>query len=442
MTIQSLKIKVIKAWNGIDQDNPQLHQLDEIVSLKKSASFPGPGRTAWIKLEEPIIVKTNDGKKLLIMALKIKGLGLYDQDGDFHPPSNKSFNRPDRHHGVMKDGSFKVIYSAPVPLGGITIDRALAEYDSSRILIENGISSQIPIRVYEYCDSKLDFILNDGTKKALGVVVTGQLSREYLRADFIERLSDAKEVQEAGLNILPTFFNVAEKNMGVKFFKEFYIQYGTILRRFSESGLYRHNGHIVNLAVIPETMRIYLTDLDSSRFLDDCSTLERSWQVLRDSVSALYQILSILVEARNKHIFPIELIIQEKIIEKYLEAYYYDIPPYRIAELSAVLHKYFRHVYSMMNSVSNDQSSATKMIEYTDFYATLWPTLAKMPFEEAHSWLFAICRILHTESELNIKYPLHLSKDIFYKNLENYASVDAVFNIKNTIEPLEIRFKE
>jgi len=80
---------------------------------------------------------------------------------------------------------------------------------------------------------------------------------------------------------------------------------GRLLRAFAEAGLYRYGAHLENVHFDIDRGELFLTDLDSSRPLDELSSIAQALQILRDVASALHKIALRLHYFVTLDMFPI-----------------------------------------------------------------------------------------------------------------------------------------
>ncbi|MCU7725990.1 hypothetical protein ODJ79_19880 [Actinoplanes sp. KI2] len=182
----------------------------------------------------------------------------------------------------------RVVDSAPAPLGGITVDRAMREFNTALGMSRLDPHVVRPVRVYQLIDPPLRFPTGDGENFA--VVATLVPTAWPQRADTLlrapERLTaDDREYIERvrrGRSLIDT---MAELAAG----------YGAALRLFTEAGFFRHSGSVDNWGIAPESGQVFLTDLDSTQTLTIVGEARRPVEVLRDVASGVFGLAAALM---------------------------------------------------------------------------------------------------------------------------------------------------
>jgi hypothetical protein len=256
-------------------------RADEVVrAAVDERSFVRAGRTAW--------VRCGSG------SLKLKGIGYWPGPGrPVNPPSARVFTRPRGHVGITEAVRLRLVDSAPAPLGGITMDRAMREFDAALSMSRLSAGGVRPVRVYRLTDPPLRFpeadsdgADGDGLAAVATFVPTGwpqRLDTLFLTPDRLSA-ADREFVDRVrqGRSLIDT---VAELATG----------YGRALRVFNEAGLFRHSGTVDNWGVVPEDSRVFLTDLDSTRQLGTVGAARRPFEVLRDVSSGIFGLAAALM---------------------------------------------------------------------------------------------------------------------------------------------------
>jgi|GEM_PF-5246210 len=428
-----LNHKLIKQWPGIDQSHPAIQSLDNIVSWRVPPPFDRVGRSAWLPLETPITVATPHGE-VVVEALKIKGVGLYDFEGNLHQPSASSFKMASPHLGITKEGKFAMIPPASKPLGAIALEKANMEYKIADTLIESGIPSAVPIRVYQYEDTDLIFHTQDGTNVRLGVVVMGQLQPTFDRAGIALGYATASEQTRAELDRFARSVGVdISQDPELSLLNIVCASYGRHIRQFSQCGLYRHSAHPNNLGVSARMGTIYFTDIDSCRLLEECSEIEKPIQVMRDAMSALYHLTIFLTEPRNIKSFTSERVCQANLYRTYLTSYYHEIPVKLIEEFAEILKERYLDMYQFVmqnyEAITAKREEAPASTSYQKTYDQNWRE-TWIRYEELYAWIVAITWFLHNESGMKKLYPFKTDSDKLFENLADLSSPQIVDKIQ------------
>lgn len=251
------------------------------VAWELVPNFPMVGRTSWIPLTEPI--PTPDLSVPSIHALKLKGVGLALRTGHVLPPQTIAVEGRGEHIGISEDGQLRFVVPEPAPLGGIYLDRALAEFDNAGVLAVRRCPTVVPVALYRYvalrCEAAPD--------RPLGAVLLGSPNAAPARTSvlFVRQAQDPAAADGARSEL------VGDLGAGqpLRAISAMAFEAGRTLRAFHEAGLYRYNGNPTNYLYCPANRRICLIDLDSSRPLRECSTTRRPLELVRDAASAIFQ---------------------------------------------------------------------------------------------------------------------------------------------------------
>lgn len=442
--MKTLSPTVEKKWGGIDQSDAGLVSLDDTVSWKITPTFIERGRSAVMLLDDPIKVETKNGS-VLIERLKIKGVGLRGFDDSITHPCSDHLKMFAIHLSINPEGKFSLVSATSKPLGGIVIDKARTEYEVADRLYQNNIPTEIPIRLYHYTDSELFFESGEGSRESLGVVVAGQHTRSYDRADIALEYSNLDPTARASLD---QFAKLTGTDLSIdpelSLFAAAYKSYAHYIRKFNKAGLYRHSGHASNIGLSLHTQSIYFTDIDSCRFLTECGDVDTPLQVMRDAISGYYNIIVILTEAENIGRFTPDRVIKSGIFKTYLYGYYDDLPEELINRLSDLLEEQYITIYhlaaksdqqkqAIKENSDSDSNSSDDSSDYQREYDQLWSRRSTEHYEHIYSWLLAVFWVLHNESTIHDEYPLRLSKAEYFRNISNFSSPELVNEIQAQI---------
>ncbi|NES81691.1 MAG: hypothetical protein F6K63_31310 [Moorea sp. SIO1G6] len=433
--MEVLKCEAIEKWTGIAQSHPIIQSLDDIVSWKVVPPFCKIGRSSWLPLEEPIIVEGPCGD-IHVEALKIKGVGFLDYDGNIRQPTTTMLPRLSANLGISKEGSFSILPGYAGPIGGITLEKASAEYKTARTLTEKGIPSSVPIRLYKYSD--LRYRTKEGTIVPMGVVVTGQLQRTFKRLDTALKYSTADDDEtKAELNRFAKKMGVSlSQEPELSLFRASYASYGHHIREFSKCGYYRYSFYPNNLGFSAHRGSAYFTDLDSCRELVECSEIEKPMQVMRDALSAVLYLIIIFVQEPYIHYFSPEQVFQANLQRTFLANYYCDLSIELIDALVEVLNEYHLELYH--RAIGSQEQSFP---EETDVPSDLPPDLAYqlnhnkkvkfcksswLNYEEIYCYLIAVMSVLHSRSQISAIYPFKLTEEELYANMADFGTPQTV----------------
>lgn len=430
--MENLQFALVDYWSGIDQANPKIQFLDDLVSWKSIPTFHQPGRTGWLSLEVPIFV-SKPSIFSEINGVKLKGIGLCNKNGNITQPTTQPYYRANPHLGFDPNGTFVLVPSAPAPLGGITFHRAQSEFEIARTLVEHQCPSVIPIRLYQYLNTDRVFQANGVEPSPLGVVITGLSQSTPFRADcaFQYGITDPQTQQ-----FLDTLLDQMEirrsTNPGLSLVSKLGHLYGRTLRKFNELGFYRYSGTLDNYAYCHLIQEVFLIDLDSSRRLDECSEIERPLQIMRDVASSLFNLAAGLMNPKWIQRFPATDIRKFAPFQSVLLGYYHEAPPRLIDSLSYIFQEYYLKMHQrVFNNLSKILSGKTPS-EQTKIFQRYW-----MDRKETYSFLMAILWFLHKESNLIEFAPHELSIDDLYHRIAAFSSPDTANTLARTLESLQ-----
>jgi hypothetical protein len=437
-----LKCVAIEKWSGIDQSHPIIQSLDDIVSWKVIPPFCKISRSAWLPLKEPIKVESPYGD-IYVEALKIKGVGFLDYHGNIRQPTTEHLHRITSHLGITKEGHFSILKSLPAPIGGITIEKARAEYKTALGLIENGLPSSVPVRLYQYQNPELRYQTQEGDMVPMGVVVTGQLQRTFHRLDTILEYSMVNGEIKEELNRFAESMGISLGNdPELSLFRASYASYGHHLREFSSCGFYRYSSHCTNLGFSARRGSAYFTDLDSCLELVECSEIEKPMQVMRDAFGVIFYLIFTFLQPEYIQHFSRDRVFQSNLQRAFLTNYYCDVSVELIDELVEVLNEchfdlYQRAIDSQKHSslakeasISNTQGFLSDFNKGMSFWKSPW-----IHYEQIYCWLIAVTWTLHSHSKkMSTLYPFKITEEELYTNLSALSTSQIVEKIRTRID--------
>lgn len=299
----SIGLTITHYSDNVKISKKELTKILDCVSWKEPPRFIQPGRTAWHFFEEPPTLNDNIG--CVLYTAKLKGVGIWNPQmpGTYsgvhtntyletpNKPTTEEYKYTARipHVGFDEKGCFKTVYSSSSPYGGLTHERAVQEFANGLILYKSGIHSTIPLMVVEY-EGQYTF-----QGKKMGAVISLAPVKFPYRAHnimFLRNLEPeaTKYWDEIRLS-LRIQDSLDDEIARLKLLKIIGASFGKTLRGFAESGLYRHSGGLDNIFFCTQCHRAVLTDLDSSRNLNELASNVQALQVLRDIASVLYKFL-------------------------------------------------------------------------------------------------------------------------------------------------------
>ncbi|MDF2880063.1 MAG: hypothetical protein K0R54_620 [Clostridiaceae bacterium] len=362
-----LKYEITHKYEKINVPEKVIREVIDRASWVIEPTFLTNGRTAWYKLPEPIEIEFN-GIKHKLKAVKMKGVGVYNPEGRHAseksekpiPPTNKIYKRDEPHFGFDKNNQIIKIHSDHAPYGGICHDRAVREYDNARILFENNVPTIIPFMVISYNDLFFD-------DKQMGAVFCFSTEdmphrllflgwdNDYLDVEILEYYDAIKK----GLNINGDIRNV---NVKLEISKIIAQQFGDSVRRLSEAGLYIHSGGWENIQYDRERKHIFLTDLDSSRQLNQVKNEMKAIIALRDFVSNIYRYINKIYFPKAIKIYNPEILLEHNVLYYLLKGYLPEISDSELEEMSQKIWLFFMPYFMIMKKNEDKLSDIPKEI--------------------------------------------------------------------------------
>ncbi len=437
---KTLTSELFKEWDELrPQDSVKLEELKDIVEWRKQPAFRRTGRSAFLPLEAPVEISNS---KLKIRAIKIKGVGARTHTGQIFQPTSTSVCNNNPHLGFDEFGNFTHIKTAPAPTGGITLNRAVQEFDVSEHLFKYKCPSILPIQVYKYTDPSMRFLSGEtGEPDPLGVVITGLPDRSYLRVDSIFYYHYLDATERADLAQWMDLLKITNRsNPALALITALSKLYGKTIRKFSESGLYRYSGAPDNYSYCSDTGEVFLIDLDSSLKLDTLSPQQQTLEVMRDAASGIAYLLAFFTDPRLIQYFPLEAVVEANPFRELLLGYHAGLDPTYIDDISRVIVEYYEEVYRRSLShqyplerpeIDSDQGEEAiqKFRSYlSKSYMRPWISRSN-----TFACLMPICWLLHQDSQIRSDAPV-LDKDTLFQNLASYLGDSDDFAIVNRVK--------
>lgn len=349
----SIKFTITHQFDDVSISKKEFTRLLKQVSWKEAPSFLQPGRTAWCLFEDMPNLK--DGTGCVLSAAKLKGVGIWNPQtvesySGVH--ANTYINTPIKpnveeykytattpHLGFDEKGQFTIVYSDPSPYGGMTHERAIREFNNALTLYKKGIHSTIPFVVVEY-EEKYTF-----QEKRMGAVISLSPVKFPYRVHniiFSEHLEpeEAKYWDQIRL-LMEVGGSLRNEITRLKMLKTIGSSFGRTLRGFAEAGLYRHSGGLDNIFFCTQCQRVVLTDLDSSRSLDELPPNIQALQVLRDITSVLYKFLYRLGHPLAINQYTLNNLIKYNPLTDIIIGYFPEVTETTVQQISERLLAYF-----------------------------------------------------------------------------------------------------
>lgn len=439
-----MEFALIDKWDPFPDVVGIYEQLDDLVNWKKIPPFHRPGRTGWLKLDQPVTINCR-GWKTTIRSLKLKGIGLCDNKFGVSPPTSKYFNRKFPHLGFSRSGEFCLVQSERAPLGGIEFSRAETEYRIAKQLTEAGCPSITPVRLYKYSQEYSDV----NAKSTLGTVITGLPNdhpfridcayhydagsgMENLPRDYQNLGNRQSEEERAYVDQLICSLNFQNKNNpGLTLLSYFWEKYGHTLRRFHLSGFYRYSGALDNHGYCRETDNVFLIDLDSCRELSECSDVEKPLQIIRDIASAIFNLASSLSNPWQIARFPLDEIKHVKPFHSILKGYYQEAPYELIEGVIDLFFWYFGPLYEKTLLSYRGIIGEKDSLKQISKWKPLW-----MDRKIAYSILMVGLWFLHEKSTMKDQYPNRLCWKKLIENVSDFTSPEIAADIDKKVRAL------
>jgi hypothetical protein len=258
------------------------------VTWAEPPYFPTPGRTAWLKLADPVPHPSADG--VLLEAAKVKGVGLCDGSAQRQTDGAALYGaaREQPHFGIGSDGDYRICFSDAAPLGALVRERAQREFDNARRLGEHGVATLVPYAVIErpgaFAGNPLAVVVSLSPEpspfRSMSLIAGEQ------PIPTAEDAYRARAVRALGIGGSPR-----EPAQAAQAFTCLAALIGEALAGFTAAGLYRYSSGLSNYQYAPSWRRLLLVDLDSSRPLSELPPARRGLEALRDAAGAVHKVV-------------------------------------------------------------------------------------------------------------------------------------------------------
>jgi len=424
---KSIGFSVTHRYMDVDISEQEWQYILELASWKRMPSFAVRGRSAWHILREDVSLKSPPHNKL--RAAKLKGIGVWNpasaarnRDSLMVPVSETPIPPTTQplesfatypHFGLTAEGEYALVYGKVAPVGGIVYERALLEFESAKLLIENGLSTIVPLAVIRYED-KYQF-----QGQAMGAVISLSPAAEPYRLSEIQfgaatrkgedPLKDAycERIRDS-LGIQGDFSCETTRLAIIKVLSQ---QLGQLIHDFTAAGLYRYSPEWTNLEYNFDTCQVLLTDLDSTRPLAELTPELQTLHALRDVGSLLYRTMAKFATPSALDKYTLTNLLKYDPITDLLIGYFPQASEEQLQLISKRLWNAFipymfllkKHRHAILNEWTNERRRSYKM-DHDLFY------------------LLAMSSIypLFCESDLAHLYPSEINMDKLLKKAETY----------------------
>lgn len=318
-----LSMTMVSASNLAQSMHPDdLDLAEKVISWRMMPDFPRIGRTAWLKLGHSFAAQCGQETQI-IRSLKLKGVGMRDHRDRIHRPSNEVYHRPDAHLGIDRDGAFCDLWAESAPLGALTFNRAVVEYTTAHELSSSGPISEVPLLLYRYSGIE-GFRDESGSVSDLAVIVAGLPADAPSRADHLVHYAKQSPAVQTTLGTWARSHTGSSEFSWATAQLALWREYGAVLREFHSRGFYRHNAHPSNLGLGPHG--VFLTDLDSTRQMLECTPRVRSLQALRDVAGGIFHIIADTIRSEEMDSAESAATTQEALVDAFLSSYFPEVP--------------------------------------------------------------------------------------------------------------------
>jgi len=406
---QAIDYQLTHRFTDVDISDREFEELLAIASWQQVPKFPRRGRVALHILEKPISVTSAPECKL--KAAKLKGVGAWNPKtsaGRYRdpllaspieepiPPTTQPLDSfvTYPHLGLTKDNDYTFVYGDLAPVGGILHERALLEYQNAKTLLEKGVPTIAPLAVIQYEDrytfkgkpmGAVICLLPDTVKYRLSEVQFGaatQLGEDPDADEYYYRIRESLGVdgdpssEVTRLQII----NILSR------------QIGKLIHDFSLAGLYRYSPEWSNFEYDFERKQVVLTDLDSSRNMNELSPELRMMQALRDLGSLVYRTLSKFYTPSVLEQYTLTNLLKYDPLFELIVGYFPDAPQNQIKDITKKLWNCFIPYFFTVKKYQ-------KQIE------TEWSSERRRSYKMDHDLFYILA--------MTILYPLFQSSDVY-----------------------------
>lgn len=425
---KKVSFKITHQFQDVNISEADVKKILAFLGWEETPPFQQSGRTAWHILEKDATTPKND--KLSLSAAKIKGVGFWNppKEGKTYSgvlanlhsavptkPTTKALDSmlTFPHIGFTKDGEYVIAFSKAAPLGGILHERALLEYESAEILLENGVPSTVPFLVIQYGE-EFEF-----QGKPMGVVVNLSPERDTVRLSCIQY---GKAVHRGKCAASDAYYDKLRASLGVKGAPEsektrlqtinlLSRKIGKLVHDFSKAGLYRYSSEWSNFEYDMHTKSVFLTDLDSTLKLKDVTPEMQPLQVLRDLGTAIYRLVAKFGFPDVLDKYTLNNLLCFDPLAELLVGYFPDVPYDEIEGVSNKLWNMFIPHWYLLK-------------KHKDSIWSDWTRTRRQSYKMDHDMFYVLAITLvfdwYKSSDLGKKYPTNLTKADMLQKAERY----------------------
>ncbi len=349
-----ITIEVSHRYSGVDVDEETFQDLLDAIAWRRKPRFLTRGRISRELLKRPAQVSGSTGARL--PYAKMKGIGVFDparlgkhrdpileaHSDEPQPPTTVHLDWTSTypHIGFDSAGEYTFAFGSGAPIGGITHARALLEYENARTLHEHGVPTAVPLAVVRYPE----LIYRD---QPMGASITLLPDPEPYRLSEILYLAacrpghdpEADAYYHRVLNTLEIEGDPTLETTRLHAVQVLAYKIGALIRRWSESGLYRYSSEWSNFEFDFGTGEPLFTDLDSSRPLSELEGQHVPLQIMRDFATVVYRLLSKFGTPTNLNAYTLANLRTFDALVEALRGYF---PKASLPELEGVSQKLWR----------------------------------------------------------------------------------------------------
>jgi hypothetical protein len=421
-----LNVEILAQNQDLEISPADFNMLIDCARWEISPPFYKPGRTAEIPFISVETVRDRRMGSRRIGSYKIKGPGYIDH-GIIRPPQAEQEYEPrfagnrDTPETARKnpravlaymvfgeDGAIKSEVAEAPPKGGVTLEKAKAEYDNAMALSRKPVPAILPIAYGRYpglswCGKDMGFVIT-------AVPDTNVFFRaaEYF-GEAVWLGSEICANREVLLAALEGRFGQSTEGMrGVtimKFMQEMNGVFGGSLRKYSEAGLGRYSGHPANYTYDFGIREAILHDFDTSLEIDSLPEKARGLTIVRDVVSALWGIVQATMFSMIHTMTTPEVFLRMNPFEALLRGYFGENK--LIREAGRIFTELLSQILKKRPTTMDSVATQNWYVESNTFFV-----------ENA----LGTTMLIFAEDPLNQKYPLPYKGDSreLRTNLERY----------------------
>lgn len=363
-----MKVEKVEQNEKIILNSYDMEQILDIAEFRKRGINFSEGRTCYYILKYPIV---HNG--ISYHSVKIKGCGFYSEGKDVILPGEKAFVRNEPHYGFDEYANAIEVYSDIAPFGGMVLSKAEREYKNFKILLENEVSTLLPVMLLKY--KELSF-----NGERLGAVVSLCTERHPFRMYRLLWRSELISCEEENyynqiLRSEGIRGNISNFQDKIKLIQRLSVKYTSEIHKFSDAKLFIHSGGWSNIQYNLQSHNIVLVDLDSSREMNEEVIRFYDLYTKRDLVSNIYRLLISLYNPNVISQFDQQNLMETNFVYYLLEGYFPESPELRVREVADEIMKFYinrcfnniKKIEYKMNSIDENEVKALELSMF-EFY--------------------------------------------------------------------------